>query len=180
MNTSLVAQYKGAMAGISNEGDAGTDLFIVGDHTLGPWEKKLIGTGVRVALPQHTVGLLAPRSSSGKINIILANTLGILDCTYRGEVKLFIRNLHPIEPLHLKDNQSVAQLIIIPFITPIWQKVEELPPSRRGANGFGSTESQGREVDLSGVFPNKIEYIAGTCIQCLLLTHECTCGALHK
>ena len=91
------------------------------------------------ALPVNTVGLLAPRSSSGKLDIALANTIGIIDCTYRGEVKLFIRNLHPTNVLELKDGQSVAQLVIVPFITPLLRKVDKLPESARGLIGFGSS-----------------------------------------
>ena len=76
MHHSLVVEYMGNVAGIANEGDAGLDLSIVGNHTLTPWEKKLIPTGAFFALPVNTVGLLAPRSSSGKIDVVLANTIG--------------------------------------------------------------------------------------------------------
>ena len=147
MHHSLVVEYTGNVAGIAHEGDAGLDLSIVGNHTLTPWEKKLIPTGAFFALPPHTVGLLAPRSSSGKIDVVLANTIGIIDCTYRDEIKLFIRNLHPTNVLELKAGQSVAQLVIVPFITPLLQKVDKLPKSSRGLNGFGSSGETGGTLE---------------------------------
>ena len=139
MHHSLVVEYTGNVAGIAHEGDAGLDLSIVGDHTLTPWEKKLIPTGAFFALPVNTVGLLAPRSSSGKIDVVLANTIGIIDCTYRDEILLFVKNLHPTQVVELKDGQSVAQLVIVPFITPLLHKVDKLPESARGLGGFGSS-----------------------------------------
>ena len=148
MHSRLVVEYTGSTVGYAHEGDAGLDLAIVGDHTLSPWEKKLIPTGVSFALPVNTVGLLAPRSSSGKIDVVLANTIGIIDCTYRGEVKLFIRNLHPTNVLELKDGQCVAQLIIVPFITALLHKVDKLPESTRGLNGFGSSGTTGGSLML--------------------------------
>ena len=148
MHHSLVVEYMGNVAGIAHEGDAGLDLSIVGDHTLTPWEKKLIPTGAFLALPPHTVGLLAPRSSSGKLDVGLANTLGIIDCTYRDEILLFVKNLHPTQVVELKDGQSVAQLVIVPFITPLLQKVDKLPESTRGLNGFGSSGTTGGSLML--------------------------------
>ena len=154
MHHSRVVEYMGNVAGIANEGDAGLDLSIVGEHTLTPWEKKLIPTGAFFALPVNTVGLLAPRSSSGKIDVVLANTIGIIDCTYRGEVKLYIRNLHPTNVLNLKDGQCVAQLVIVPFITPLLKKVDKLPESNRGLNGFGSSGFNGGQQRDSCKFCN--------------------------
>ena len=168
MHSRLVVDYTGNTVGYAHEGDAGLDLAIVGDHTLSPWEKKLIPTGVSFALPVTTVGLLAPRSSSGKIDVVLANTIGIIDCTYRGEVKLFIRNLHPTNVLELKDGQCVAQLIIVPFITALLHKVDKLPESTRGLGGFGSTGERGREVD----FPSE-----PLCSNCSCVALVCQCSA---
>ena len=146
MHHSLVVEYTGNVAGIAHEGDAGLDLSIVGNRTLTPWEKKLIPTGAFFALPPHTVGLLAPRSSSGKIDVGLANTLGIIDCTYRDEIRIFVKNLHPTQVVELKDGQSVAQLVIVPFITPLLQKVDKLPESARGLGGFGSSGVTGGDL----------------------------------
>ena len=178
MNTSLVVPYKGSVVGIANEGDAGLDLAVVGDHTLLPWEKKLIGTGAFFALPRNTVGLLAPRSSSGKINLVLANTLGIIDCTYRDEVKIFVRNMHPTDVLALKDGQSVAQLIIVPFITPILTKVAELPESNRGLNGFGSSDTRGYALTYSGIRSINMDTMA--CLSCGLDDADCGCARIEN
>ena len=202
MHHSLVVEYTGNVAGIAHEGDAGLDLSIVGDHTLTPWEKKLIPTGAFLALPPHTVGLLTPRSSTGKLDVMLSNTIGIIDCTYRNEIKLFIKNIHPTQSIELKDSQSVAQLIIVPFITPLLKEVAKLPSSTRGLKGFGSSGTAGGrarmfqrksckdcnstaiscgcESDITEGFGRSIDPSTLRCCSCFELENYCECLTKSK
>ena len=135
----LPVEYMGEIAKLPSKGDAGTDLAISEDTTILPGLDKLIGTGLWVAIPENTVGLIIPRSSTGKLNIMLANTVGVIDSGYRGELRLFIKNLDSNEAILLKKGQRIAQLVIVPFITPIFKKVDKLEETERNTKGFGST-----------------------------------------
>ena len=122
----------------STPGSAGVDLFIKDLHIKGNEAK--IHTGVRVEIPEGYVGLLFARSSLAKTGWILANSVGVIDSDYRGEiiVKLRFVGENYEMPFHLGDR--VAQLVVVPMISPaIWQVGEIDRNTKRGEKGFGST-----------------------------------------
>lgn len=119
-------------------GDAGLDLAVKHETFLMPDEKRMIGTGIAVRIPDGHFGMIVPRSSCGKLGIMLANTVGIIDSQYTGELILYLRN---ISGMHIKlaPQQRIAQLIIVPYVHPAIIEVEELEETERGSGGFGHT-----------------------------------------
>jgi dUTP pyrophosphatase len=119
--------------------DAGLDLAIVESVTLQPQERRLVGTGLAIQIPEGYEGQLRARSGSAfKLGLTLINGVGTVENTYRGEIKLALINLSP-NPISLEAGSRVAQLIInkIPTVKVI--EVSELQETTRGDNGFGST-----------------------------------------
>lgn len=119
-------------------GDAGLDLAIQSEVVLLPEEKRMIGTGIAVRIPNNHFGMLVPRSSCGKLGIGLANTVGIIDSQYTGEIILYIKNLNSTA-LKLGPKQRIAQLIVVPFAQCHINMVDELEDTERGDGGFGHT-----------------------------------------
>ena len=119
--------------------DAGFDIYSPIGVNIGVGAKMTIPTGLSIALPENTVGLIYPRSSLGtKHDLILANTVGVIDSGYRGEIMVVIRNQGDhVHTIHTGDR--IAQMIVTPYLAPDVVEVDELPASDRGTNGFGST-----------------------------------------
>jgi dUTP pyrophosphatase len=121
-------------------GDAGLDLHAAEDCVLAPGERRVIGTGIAVAIPEGYVGLTAPRSGlAARHGLTEANSPGVVDAGYRGEIKLIVTNLDRDTAIEIKRGDRIAQLLIVPVMTVEVVETEELPPSERGAGGLGST-----------------------------------------
>ncbi len=122
-------------------GDAGYDLRAVEPFSLAPGERAVVPTGVAVAIPEGAAGLVVPRSGlAAKHGLSVVNGPGLIDPTYRGEVKVVLVNLGQ-EPYDGAAGDRIAQLLLVPCLTPEVRTVETLPPSAdgRGAGGFGSS-----------------------------------------
>ncbi len=125
----------------TRSGDAGYDLRCVEPLTLAPGERAVVATGVAVALPEGAAGLVVPRSGlAARYGISVVNGPGLIDPSYRGEVKVVLVNLGD-EPYAFAAGDRIAQLLLVPCLTPAVLTVEELPPSAdgRGTGGFGSS-----------------------------------------
>ena len=119
--------------------DAGADLCLAHSVVLQPGDRKLADTGVHVAIPAGYVGLLVPRSSlPHKYGVTLANSPGIIDSDYRGEIKLNLLNIDRKQVI-LPAGQRVAQLLIMPIALAQFRYSAALPPTVRGDGGHGST-----------------------------------------
>jgi dUTP pyrophosphatase len=120
-------------------GDAGYDLRCVEPFVLRPGERALAPTGLALALPPGTAGLVLPRSGlAHRHGVTCANSPGLVDPNYRGELRVVLVNLgREIYRGHAGDR--IAQLLLVPFWTPELRLVDELPDSERGENGFGSS-----------------------------------------
>lgn len=119
-------------------GDAGMDLVATSKEFDAEKEKLVFGTGLAVEIPEGHVGLLFPRSSIVKTLLSLANSVGVIDSGYRGEIKVIFDPGHrPKKNYEVGDR--IAQLIIMPF--PRVEPVEafDLSDTARGSGGFGST-----------------------------------------
>ena len=125
-------------------GDAGYDLAA----TSIDFEKNssgegilVYGTGLSVEIPTGYVGLLFPRSSVSKLPLQLANSVGVIDSGYRGEIKLkyVVRDSRPTANAVYKVGDKVGQLVIVPFLNAELEEVNELSDTERGSGGFGST-----------------------------------------
>ena len=124
----------------AHPGDAGADLRTTHDVTLQPGERALVGTGVRLALPEGHVGLVTPRSGlAARHGLSVVNSPGIIDSGYRGEIRVSLINLDPAEPLTLLAGDRIAQLVVLPFVSAVFTQVDTLDDTSRGAGGYGST-----------------------------------------
>lgn len=123
----------------ASEGAAGLDLFprIGEPMTVKAGETVMIPTNVKIALPKGIAGLLMPRSSSGRGGLVLANTIGLIDHDFRGEI---MACLCPREDISLDPHNRFVQLFLVrtPYVAYTLGTVNE---TVRGAGGFGSTGS---------------------------------------
>lgn len=123
----------------AHEGDAAVDLAAREGVTLSPGQRAMIPTGIAVAIPPGYGGLVIPRSGlAARHGISVVNGPGLIDSGFRGEVHVIVVNLGS-EPYTFARGDRMAQLMIVPALTPELVEVEELPSSSRGAGGFGST-----------------------------------------
>ena len=121
-------------------GDAGADLSSAIDFTLAPGERKLIPTGIAIALPDGYVALVHPRSGLAlKNGVTLVNAPGTIDAGYRGEISCTLINHDQSETFSCAKGERIAQLVIQRVERADFVEVLNLPGSVRGDNGFGST-----------------------------------------
>lgn len=121
-------------------GDAGADLYAAESVDLGPGERAIVGTGIALALPHGTVGLVHPRSGlAARHGLSIVNAPGTIDAAYRGEVKVCLINLDPRETVRIERGTRIAQLVVQRVELPVFQEVEDLDETDRGAGGYGST-----------------------------------------
>lgn len=107
--------------------------------TLNPLERKLIPTGLYVALPEGYEAQMRPRSGLAlKHGITLLNTPGTIDADYRGEIGVILVNLSN-EPFTVNDGERICQMVIARHDQAEWVPVEALDETERGAGGFGHT-----------------------------------------
>jgi dUTP pyrophosphatase len=121
--------------------DAGYDLASVEALTVGPGERRLVGTGVAIALPSGIAGLVTPRSGLAiHQGLHPLNAPGLIDPNYRGEVRVPIHNAGA-EPVDIAVGDRIAQLLLVRFWAPALDVVDALPasPDERGEAGFGSS-----------------------------------------
>ena len=122
------------------EGDAGLDLRANEDVTLAPHERRLVSTGLAIAIPEGYAGFVQPRSGLAlREGLSMANTPGLIDSHYRGELKVCAVNLDDERPITISRGERIAQLVIqrVPVVTLV--EVEELDETDRGSGGFGSS-----------------------------------------
>lgn len=124
----------------AHDDDAGFDLCALDGITLKPGERALVATGIAIALPAGTVGLVVPRSGlAAKHGLTLVNSPGIIDAGYRGEIRCILLNTDATEPIEINAGDRIAQLVVQRVEAPAVLEVEELPPTMRAGGGFGST-----------------------------------------
>ncbi len=124
------------------DGSSGMDLMANVEQTVKmlPGEKKIISTGIMVAIPEQYEIQIRPRSGlAAKNGISVLNTPGTIDSDYRGEIKIILINLGK-DIFEIKKNDRIAQMIVCPIIKVELEEVESLPETVRGEGGFGSTD----------------------------------------
>lgn len=120
---------------------AGLDLLaaVADPVVLAPGARALVPTGLALALPPGWEGQVRPRSGLAlRHGLTVLNAPGTIDADYRGEVGVLLINFGQ-EPVTLARGDRIAQLVVAPVARLSWQTVEQLPESRRGKGGFGST-----------------------------------------
>ena len=123
----------------SKEGDAAMDLHAV-EVIKDRYGNYVYLTGIAIEIPPGFVGLLFPRSSVSKTSMALANSVGVVDSGYRGEIMLKYRNTNYPESIY-RVGDRVGQLMIIAYPKVELIEAEELSSTDRGSGGFGSTGS---------------------------------------
>ena len=122
------------------EGDAGLDLRANETVDIPPLERVLVSTGLAVAIPEGYAGFVQPRSGRAlKEGLSMANTPGLIDAHYRGELKVLAVNLDAKKTIHIERGERIAQLVIqaVPAVSLL--EVDELDETDRGEGGFGSS-----------------------------------------
>jgi dUTP pyrophosphatase len=120
---------------------AGADLLaaIDQDIELAPLERKIVPTGISIALPVGFEAQVRPRSGlAAKNGVTLVNAPGTIDADYRGEIGVILINLSK-EPFRISRGMRIAQLVVARHARAVWREVSELDRTARGAGGFGST-----------------------------------------
>ena len=124
----------------AHPGDAGCDLVTTVDVDLAPGERALLPTGIAIALPEGYAAFVHPRSGlAASRGVGVVNAPGTVDAGYRGEIKVVLINHDPRERLRLSRLDRVAQLVVQRVEQVAWSETDELPASRRGEGGHGST-----------------------------------------
>ncbi len=121
----------------AKDGDAGMDLVVTSIDNQA--DKAIMGTGLSIEIPEGYVGLLFPRSSIHKKSLTLANSVGVIDSGYRGEIKLIFKASISNEFINYQLGDRIGQLIIMPYPQIEFEEVEDLEDTERGEDGFGST-----------------------------------------
>ena len=122
----------------AKDGDAGMDLVatkIISNTTF----DVTYGTDLAMEIPKGFVGLIFPRSSIRKYELILSNSVGVIDSGYRGELQATFKKENGLDSLAYKVGDRIAQIMIIPHPPIEFNEVDELSDTERGDGGFGST-----------------------------------------
>jgi dUTP pyrophosphatase len=125
----------------ATQGASGCDLHaaVTRDLELAPGGRELVPTGFAIAVPDGYEAQVRPRSGLAlRHGIVLPNAPGTIDSDYRGEVKVILLNAGDA-PFTIRRGDRIAQLVIAPVITPVWDLRATLDETTRGAGGFGHT-----------------------------------------
>jgi dUTP pyrophosphatase len=142
----------------ANPGDAGADIIATSIKYDVKNDVLVYGTGLAVEIPQDHVGLLFPRSSIRKMDLTLANSVGVIDSGYRGEISASFNIIPDYDMIHMQGDtpmldvegnlqefeaysvgERIIQLVVVPFIRVGFEEVKDLSTTVRGEGGHGST-----------------------------------------
>tara|TARA_B100000780_G_scaffold95758_1_gene66787 strand:+ start:532 stop:969 length:438 start_codon:yes stop_codon:yes gene_type:complete len=129
------------LPGFATENSAGADLraHLEKPVTLGPLERTIVGTGLKIALPEGFEAQVRPRSGlAAKNGLSVLNSPGTIDADYRGEICVILVNLSN-EIFTVNPGERIAQLVIAKYEQALWEPSDSLNETDRGAGGFGST-----------------------------------------
>ena len=141
MKVKVINNSKHSLPEYQTPQSAGLDLRANIDEpiTLGSLERKLIGTGLFIELPEGFEAQIRPRSGLAfKYGLTVLNSPGTVDADYRGEIKVLLVNLST-EPFTIEDGERIAQMVVAKHEQISWESSEILSDTERGAGGYGST-----------------------------------------
>ena len=139
MKVQIINRSHHALPQYATPQSAGLDLraTLSSPIELRPLERKLIPTGLYIALPQGYEAQVRPRSGLAlKHGISVLNSPGTIDADYRGEICVILVNLSE-EPFIVNDGERIAQMVIARHEQAEWEQVDVLDQTERGAGGFG-------------------------------------------
>jgi dUTP pyrophosphatase len=124
----------------AHDGDAGLDLHALEGFELAPGERAQVRTGIAIALPPGTAGLVLPRSGlAARHGIALVNAPGLIDEGSRGEVQVLLLNTGKVQAFRAEAGDRIAQLVIVDVEAPDVVESDDLGDTSRGDGGFGSS-----------------------------------------
>ena len=123
----------------SHKGDSGVDLYAAEDYLLKPMERKLIGTGIKIEIPYGYEAQIRPKSGLAlEHGISHANSIGTIDSSYRGEIKIPMINFSD-KPYKIEKGKKIGQMVFAKVEEAVFEEIEELEETTRNEQGFGST-----------------------------------------
>ncbi|MBI2646909.1 dUTP diphosphatase [Candidatus Woesearchaeota archaeon] len=127
------------MPSYAHKGDSGADLYAVEDYLIKPMERKLISTGIKVAIPYGYEAQIRPKSGLAiEHGIGYVNGIGTIDASYRGEIKIPVINLSD-KPYKIEKGKKIGQMVFTKVEEAVFEEVDELGKTTRNEDGFGST-----------------------------------------
>lgn len=141
MNNSVVCQLKKTGAGFlkADSGAAGYDIHAAHAATIAPGSIAIIHTDIYTSFPPGVVALLFSRSGNAvNRKLVLANQVGVIDSSYRGEWLVALRNVGDVLQV-VTPGDRIAQAVFMPYMMPLFEVVETLDDTERGTGGFGSS-----------------------------------------
>ena len=141
MRIKIINESAHALPSYETIAAAGMDLraHLSSPVTLAPMERKVIPTGLHIALPAGTEAQVRPRSGlAAKHGITVLNAPGTIDADYRGDVGVILINLST-DPFTIEDGDRIAQMVLAKYERAQWELTDTLEDSERGSGGFGST-----------------------------------------
>lgn len=123
----------------AHKGDSGMDLYAAEEHLLGPMERKLIATGIKIDVPYGYEAQIRPKSGLAiEHGVSHANCVGTIDSSYRGEIKIPMINFSD-KPYKIEKGKKIGQMVFTKVEEAVFDEVDELEATTRNGNGFGST-----------------------------------------
>ena len=127
------------MQAYAHKGDSGTDVYAAEECMLKPMERKLVATGIRIAVPHGFEAQIRPKSGLAiEHGITHANCVGTIDSGYRGEIKIPMINLGS-KPYKIEKGKKIGQMVFAKIEEAIFEEADELDVTTRNDKGFGST-----------------------------------------
>ncbi|MFZ0530222.1 MAG: dUTP diphosphatase [Propionicimonas sp.] len=135
----------------AHPGDAGADLAVAEDCVLAPGERRLVGTGIAIALPWGWAAFVHPRSGlAARSGLTIVNAPGTIDAGYRGEIRVCLLNTDRATPVRLRRGDLIAQLVLQQVGQAEFEVLDTLDATDRGDGGHGSTGGIADWVDRTG------------------------------
>ena len=126
----------------AHDGDAGLDLHALDGFELAPGERAQVRTGIAIALPPGTAGMVLPRSGlAARHGISVVNAPGLIDEGYRGEIQVLLLNTDRQQTFRAEPGDRIAQLVVVDVEAPEIVESDDLGDTARGSGGFGSSGS---------------------------------------
>ena len=123
----------------THKGDSGMDLYSAEEYLLKPMEIKLIGTGIKIAVPYGYEAQIRPKSGLAiEHGISHANCVGTIDSSYRGEIKIPMINFSD-KPYNIEKGKKIGQMVFAKVEEAVFEEIGELEETTRNEKGFGST-----------------------------------------
>ena len=139
LNVKIKRTGDARMPAYAHRGDSGMDIYSSEDYLLKPMERKLVGTGIKLAIPLGYEAQVRPKSGlSIEHGISHVNCIGTIDSTYRGEIKVPLINLSD-KPYKVEKGKKIGQMVFAKVEEALLEETDDLGETTRNEKGFGST-----------------------------------------